>query len=80
MKIDVCKELNMETLKERRRKQDLKLVHSILSVKGNINYEKMFEKSSDRQGPRTRNTEGVNDLRPPLTRTEVEFFIVCSDH
>jgi hypothetical protein len=66
-----CRELRMETLEERRRKQDLKLVHSILNGKGGLKYEKLFEKAENRQGPRTRNTEGTNNLKIPAARTEL---------
>jgi hypothetical protein len=31
----------------------------------------MFEKAGDRQGVRTRNTEGVNNLKLPNARTDI---------
>jgi hypothetical protein len=58
-------------LEERRKKQDMKLVHSMLLGRGNINCENLFEKASDRQGARTRNTEGVKNLKQPMARTEL---------
>jgi hypothetical protein len=61
----------METLEERRRKQDLKLVHSILTGRGKIKYETVFEKANNREGPRTRNTESQNNLKLPMARTEL---------
>jgi hypothetical protein len=66
-----CTELGMETLEERRKRQDMKLVHAIMTGKGNINYENMFEKAGDRQGIRTRNTEGENNLKLPNARTDL---------
>jgi hypothetical protein len=66
-----CRELGMETLEDRRRKQDLKLFHSILNGKGGMKYEKMFEKAENRQGPRTQNTEGTNNLKIPAARMEL---------
>jgi hypothetical protein len=66
-----CEELNLESLEERRKKQDMKLVHSMLLGKGNIRYETLFEKASNRQGARTRNTDGINNLKQPIARTEL---------
>jgi hypothetical protein len=66
-----CEELKLESLEERRKKQDMKLVHSMLLGKGNIRCETLFEKASNRQGARTRNTDGVNNLKQPMARTEL---------
>jgi hypothetical protein len=66
-----CKEIGIKTLRERRQYQDLVLLHGMVHGRGGLKLEDMFEKAHDRDGPRTRQVTGVNNLKIPAARSEI---------
>jgi hypothetical protein len=73
-----CKEIGLNTLDERRKVQDLVLLHGLIHGRGGLTIGNMFEKASVREGARTRQAEGINNLKVPVARTEIRknFFTV----
>jgi hypothetical protein len=66
-----CSELGLKTLEERRKDQDMNQVFGIMTGKGNIDYREIFERADVREGARTRQSEGVLNLKQPISRTEI---------
>jgi hypothetical protein len=58
---------------ERRLVQDLILEHGMVTVhgRGGLKLEDMFEGANDREGARTRQATGSNNLKIPVARTEI---------
>jgi hypothetical protein len=66
-----CKEIGIKTLRERRQYQDLVLLHGMVHGRGGLKLEDMFKRAHDRDGPRTRQVTGVNNLKIPAARSEI---------
>jgi hypothetical protein len=73
-----CREIGLNTLEERRKIQDLVLLHGMINGRGGLTIENMFERANVRDGARTRQAEGANNLKIPAARTEIRrnFFTV----
>jgi hypothetical protein len=73
-----CKEIGLKSLEERRKFQDLVLLQGLMHERGGLSIENMFERAGERDGPRTRQATGLNNLRLPPARTEIRknFFSV----
>lgn len=64
-----CKELNLDTLRERRRKQDLTQTFKIIRGLDRLNPEKLFNLQEGLRA--TRQSTEPYYLRPELSRTEI---------
>jgi hypothetical protein len=73
-----CREIGMQTLEERRKIQDLVLLHGMVHGRGGLTIENLFERAAERKGLRTRQAVGENNLKLPRARTEIRknFFSV----
>jgi hypothetical protein len=71
---EMCREIGLKTLEERRKVQDLVLLHG----RGGLTIENLFERAGEREWPRTRQAVGANNLKLPMARTEIRknFFSV----
>jgi hypothetical protein len=68
---DRCREIGIKTLAERRRITDLVLVHGFINGRGGMSIDGLFEKLEEREGARTRQAAGTNNLKTKQARTEV---------
>jgi hypothetical protein len=66
-----CKEIGLQTLRERRQYQNLVLLHGMVHGRGGLKLKDMFERANDRDGPRTRQVTGTNKLKIPAARSEI---------
>jgi hypothetical protein len=68
-----CREIGIKTLAERRRITDLVpvLVHGFINDRGGLSIDGLFEKFKEREGARTRQAAGTNNLKTKQARTEV---------
>jgi hypothetical protein len=65
-----CREIGLQTLEERRKIQDLVLLHGLIHGRGGLTIENLFERAGEREGLRTRQAVGANNLKLPMARTE----------
>jgi hypothetical protein len=75
---DRCAEIGLKPLETRRKLHDLVLLHGMVHERGGITIENMFERADLREGARTRQAAGVNNLKVPAARTDMRknFFTV----
>jgi hypothetical protein len=75
---DRCAEIGLKPLETRRKLHDLVLLHGMVHERGGITIENMFERADLREGARTRQAAGVNNLKVPAARTDIRknFFTV----
>ncbi len=64
-----CAELGLETLQERRERQDMALVHKYMAKQN----QNLFTRSGGNGGARTRTAAGVNGLAVQYARTDVRM-------
>jgi hypothetical protein len=68
---DRCREINIKTLAARRKMNDLVLVHGFINGRGGMSIDGLFEKFEEREGARTRQAAGTNNLKTKQARTEI---------
>ena len=66
-----CAELGLETLETRRIKQDMSLVHKLISNGGG---EELFTTAGGHDGVRTRRAAAANGLAAPFARTDIRKY------
>ena len=66
-----CAELGLETLETRRIKQDMSLVHKLISNGGG---EELFTEAGGHDGVRTRRAAATNGLAAPFARTDIRKY------
>jgi hypothetical protein len=73
-----CKEIGLRTLEERRKIQDMQLLLGIVHSRGGMSIENWFEKADVRDGMRTRQAAGINNLKVQAARTDIRknFFTI----
>jgi hypothetical protein len=73
-----CKEIGLKTLEERRKIQDMQLLQGIVHGRGGMSIEGLFERADERDGIRTRQAVGTNNLKVQAARTDIRknFFTI----
>jgi hypothetical protein len=73
-----CKEIGLKTLEERRSIQDMQLLQGIVHGRGGMSIEGLFERADVREGIRTRQAAGTNNLKVQAARTDIRknFFTI----